>query len=137
MSETLTLHAGPFQFTVALEHEKAPQTCAAFLQNLPFTGHLLHSRWSGEAMWVPLDTLDLGVPIENSISHALPGQILFYPGGVSETEILFPYGASHFGSIAGHLAGNHFLTVVDGTENLRELGRLTLWEGAQDLRFVA
>ena len=63
-----------------------------------------------------------------------PGEILFYPGGISEMEILFPYGATRFASKVGQLAGNHFATVVEGAEALRELGRLVLWEGAQDLR---
>ena len=38
-------------------------------------------------------------------------------------------------SIVGQLAGNHFLTVTEGAEQLCELGRLVLWEGAQDVRF--
>ena len=64
-----------------------------------------------------------------------PGEILLYPGGFSETEILFPYGGTMFASIVGQLAGNHFLTVVEGREQLRELGRTVLWEGAQDVVF--
>jgi hypothetical protein len=40
-----------------------------------------------------------------------------------------------FASKAGALAGNHFATVVEGSENLRELGRRLLWEGAQDIAF--
>jgi hypothetical protein len=54
---------------------------------------------------------------------------------VSETELLFPYGHCAFGSKAGALAGNHFATVVEGQENLRELGRRMLWEGAQEITF--
>ena len=33
------------------------------------------------------------------------------------------------------LAANHFLTVTEGNENLRKLGELVLWEGAQDVLF--
>ena len=40
-----------------------------------------------------------------------------------------------FASIVGQLAGNHFLTVVEGNENLRALGEKTLWDGAQDIIF--
>ena len=48
-----------------------------------------------------------------------PGEIIFYPGGVSETEILIAYGYVAFASKAGALAGNHFATIVEGNENLR------------------
>ena len=58
-----------------------------------------------------------------------------YPGGQSETELLFPYGYCNFASKAGQLWANHFATVVEGAEQLKELGRLTLWEGAQAISF--
>ena len=32
--------------------------------------------------------------------------------------------------------GNHFLTVTEGADQLRELGRMVLWEGAQDVVFA-
>ena len=70
------------------------------------------------------------------VGATAPGYILLYPGGVSETEILFPYGACSFASKAGALAGNHFATVVEGLDGLRELGRRALWEGAQPIEFV-
>jgi hypothetical protein len=37
----------------------------------------------------------------------------------------------------GQLAGNHFLTLVEGTEHLQALGKKVLWEGAQDVLFEA
>jgi hypothetical protein len=40
-----------------------------------------------------------------------------------------------FASKLGQLAGNHFLTITDGLENLRPLGEMTLWKGAQDIVF--
>jgi hypothetical protein len=129
----LVITAGPYTFTGRLETASAPLTCAAFLKLLPFKENLLHVRWSGESTWVPLGDLEVGVPPENATVYPLPGEILLYPGGVSETEILIPYGRTQFGSKAGLLAGNHFMTIVAGAENLPELGRLTLWKGAQPI----
>jgi hypothetical protein len=65
------------------------------------------------------------------------GDVLFYPGGYSETELLIAYGACSFSSRMGPLAGNHFMSIVDGKAQLRELGRRLLWEGAQDVLFEA
>ncbi|MGZ3582370.1 MAG: DUF3830 family protein, partial [Ktedonobacterales bacterium] len=42
-----------------------------------------------------------------------------------------------FASKLGQLAGNHFLTVVEGGEQLRAMGKRVLWEGAQDILFEA
>jgi hypothetical protein len=131
----LRITAGPFEFVARLEEEAAPQTCEAFGGLQPFENKLVQARWSGEAAWIPLGTLDLGLNYENHTSFPAPGEILLYPGGYSETEILFPYGGTCFASIVGQLAGNHFLTITEGREHLRELGRLVLWEGAQDIVF--
>jgi hypothetical protein len=120
-----------------MEDQDAPATCAAFKGLLPYRQKLIHARWSGEACWIPLGEFQLGVGYENHTSHPAPGEILFYPGGYSETEILFPYGAARFSSKLGQLAGNHFLTIESGNEQLRELGRTVLWEGAQDIVFEA
>ena len=129
----LVISAGPFTFTGRLETTRAPLTCAAFLKLLPFKENLLHVRWSGESTWVPLGDLEVGVPPENATVYPLPGEILLYPGGVSETEVLIPYGRTQFGSKAGLLAGNHFMTIITGAEKLPELGKLTLWKGAQPI----
>jgi len=114
---------------------EAPLTVAAFRRLLPYRQKLIHVRWSGEACWVPLGDWQLGVGFENHTSHPAPGEVLFYPGGYSETELLIAYGACSFASKMGPLAGNHFMTIVEGREALRELGRRVLWEGAQDLLF--
>jgi len=128
----LRITAGPFSFKARLEEKDAPKTCAAIRKLLPLRSKLVHCRWSGESTWVPMGEKRLGVDFENHTSHPAPGQILVYPGGFSEMEILFPYGATMFSSKVGQLAGNHFATVVEGNAQLVEIGRLTLWEGAQD-----
>jgi len=131
----LRITAGPFVFSARMEETDAPQTCAAFSKLLPFHSKIIHARWSGEAAWIPLGDFQLRVGYENHTSFPAPGEVLFYPGGYSETEILFPYGGTRFASKLGQLAGNHFLTVVTGNEQLRELGRTILWEGALDIVF--
>jgi len=124
-------------FDARLEIDKAPRTCAAFVSRLPFEGKIVHVRWSGEAVWIPLGDLDFGVSYENHTSFPAPGQIILYPGGISETEILLAYGGVHFASKMGQLAGNHFITLTSGLDKLPEIGRLALWNGAQPIRFEA
>jgi len=133
--ELLKITAGPFVFTARMEEAAVPNTCAAFAGLLPFQNKIIHVRWSGEAVWVPLGDLNLGLDYENHTSHPSRGDILLYPGGISETEILFPYGSTCFASKMGQLAGNHFLTIEEGREHLAALGRMVLWEGAQDILF--
>jgi hypothetical protein len=131
----LRITAGPFTFTARMEEELAPRTCEKFRTLLPFKNQIIHARWSGEAAWIPLGDTKLGLDFENHTSHPAPGQVLLYPGGYSETEILFPYGGARFASKVGQLAGNHFLTVIEGQEQLVELGKLVLWHGAQPIVF--
>jgi len=132
---TLHIKAGPHAFEARMEEELAPKTCAKFASLLPYRAQIIHVRWSGEACWIPLGELDLGLTYENHTSYPAPGDILLYPGGISETEILLAYGGVSFASKVGQLAGNHFLTVTKGGDKLPALGRLTLWHGAQDILF--
>jgi hypothetical protein len=122
-------------FLAKLEEDAAPKTCAEFAKLLPYRQKLIQARWSGESAWIPLGEFKLDVSWENATSYPGAGEILFYPGGFSETEILFPYGRTCFASTMGQLAGNHFLTIVEGKEQLKEVGRRVLWEGAQDIVF--
>lgn len=129
----ITITAGGFAFSARLELEAAPRTVAALRRLLPLSSRIIHVRWSGEAGWVPLGDLELGLGPENSTSYPHPGEILLYPGGVSETELLLGYGYVRFASKAGQLAGNHCATIEAGHDQLRLLGKKLLWEGAQDI----
>jgi hypothetical protein len=131
----LRIRVAGHTFGAKFEEADAPQTVAAFRALLPYTERLIQARWSGESGWIPLGDLEMGIGIENATSYPSPGEILFYPGGFSETEILFPYGRTCFASTMGQLAGNHFLTIVEGNEQLKEVGRRIVWEGAQEISF--
>ena len=133
----IRISVGDLVFMAKLEWERAPATVAALLRLLPLSGSLLQARWSGEAAWMPLGSLDIGVVAENDTQRPKPGQILLYPSGISETEILVPYGQTVFASKAGPLRGNHVMTIVEGSEQLSELGRRVLWDGAQPIHLEA
>ena len=128
----LLITVAGLRFVAALE-EAAPRSVVALRGLLPLRSKIIQARWSGEAAWVPLGDLPLDLPTENATAYPGAGELLLYPGGHSETEILFPYGRTHFASTLGTLAGNHFATVVEGRQHLVELGRRVLWEGAQDI----
>lgn len=133
--DKLVIHAGGYTFRGHFESADAPHTVAAFRKHLPYESQIVHVRWSGEGVWVPLGDTDFGVGYENHTSHPAPGHIILYPGGISETEILLAYGGVDFSSKMGQLAGNHFITITEGLENLKALGNKVLWEGAQPIRF--
>ena len=130
----LKITAGPFTFDARLETERAPETCAAFARHLPYEAQIVHVRWSGEAVWIPLGDIDFSVSYENHTSYPAPGQMILYPGGISETEILLAYGGVHFASKMGQLAGNHFITLTSNLDKLAELGPHVLYKGAQTIR---
>lgn len=104
---------------------------------LPFKRSIIQARWSGEAAWIPLGPIHPSLPYENHTSHPAAGQLLFYSFGLSEPEILFPYGACVFSSKLGQLAANHFLTITEGQAQLPAFGQSILWKGAQDIVFSA
>ena len=87
-------------------------------------------------MWIPLGDMEFDVGYEDATSYPAPGQLLLYPKGKSETEILIAYGAVQFASKAGVLAGNHFATITSGLDKLREIGVSTLWQGAKPISFT-
>jgi hypothetical protein len=130
----LKLTIGEYVFKAEMHTEKAPETCRLLGETMPITGKVIQARWSGEAAWLQMDPYRIEAPQENATSYPGRGQILYYPGGVSEKEILIPYGSACFASKFGLLPGNHFATIVEGHELLDEIGRRVLWEGAQSIK---
>src|SRR4249920_3528013 len=132
--DKLRIKVDPYVFEARFETAAAPKTVAVFRKLLPYTNKIIHVRWSGEGVWIPLGDLNLGLTYENHTSYPAPGQMIVYPGGISETEILLAYGGVNFASKMGQLAGNHFLTITSDLDRLAEVGRAVLWEGAKNIR---
>ena len=131
----LSIRVGDLHFSASWE-AAAPTTVEAIRHWLPIRSKLIHCRWSGESTWIPFGDARPGIDYENHTSHPAPGMLAIYPGGISECEIFFPYGATSCASKVGPLAANHFATIEpdDGWQDrLREVGRRCLWEGAQDI----
>ena len=101
----LEITAGGFSFAARFEDDAAPETVAAFRRMLPLDSQIIHVRWSGEGGWIPMGDLDVGIGPENATSYPSPGELIFYPGGVSETELLLAYGYVAFASKAGAARG--------------------------------
>jgi hypothetical protein len=114
----LEVIAGGFSFTARFESEAAPETVAAFHRMLPLDSKIIHVRWSGEGGWIPMGDLDVGIGPENATRYPSPGELIFYPGGVSETELLLAYATSPVRAVR---LREPLLTIV-GATSLRELG---------------
>ena len=131
----LYITAGGLDFVARLEEEDAPQTVAAFRRLLPLESRIIHVRWSGEAA---------GSRWATSTSALGPENATRYPARASDPLTRAASARPRcsavrlrrFASKAGALAGNHFATIVEGDEQLRELGRRMLWEGAQEISFT-
>jgi hypothetical protein len=136
MMTNVLIKSGAYEFIGQLHEDIAPQTCKVFLSMLPMRSKFIHVRWSGEGIWIPFGELRTGLQLENHISHPAKGEMLFYPGGVSEMELILSYGRCCFASQYGQLPGNHFLTIVGGLEQLDEFGKKVLWEGAQEIEIT-
>src|SRR5258708_26629055 len=107
----LVVRAGEFTFDARFEDQLAPRTCEAFRRAMPFASQMVHVRGGGGGVWLPLGDLDFGVDYENHTSYPAPGQIILYPGGISETEILLAYGGGWFASKMGQIARKQFITL--------------------------
>ena len=133
MSE-ITIKIGEFFFKARLLEDKAPRTCGELLSKMPIEGKVIHARWSGESVWFPMNPVGIDVPPENQTIHPSRGDLLYYNGGISEKELLIPYGSAIFSSKVGKLQGNHFASITYGLDKLPEMGKKVLWEGAQSIK---
>ena len=117
----LEIAAAGFDFVARFEEDAAPQTVAAFRRD-PAVRRPDHP--------LPLERrveLDpVGRPRarhrrrRTRRATRARASSLLYPGGVSETELLFPYGYCAF-ALEGRARSraNHFATIVEGNEQLR------------------
>ena len=98
-STLLKITAGPFSFTGALETREGARrpsrpssACCRSTRRSSTCAGAASRPGSRSATSTSAST---SKP-ENATSYPAPGQVLWYPGGISETELLFPYGGTLF-----------------------------------------
>jgi len=123
--------SGDFVFEARFEEEKAPKTCAVFAKLLPYRERIIHVRWSGEGVWIPLADRDFGLGYENHTSYPAPGQFLPLSRRHQRDRDLLAYGGVHFASKRGLGAATIFLP--SSRPGALENGKTTLWQAPEVL----
>lgn len=122
-------------YTAELLEEEAPASITALRDQLPLDAEVMHVRWSGHAIWISIDDLEMpNLPRENHTVYPSRGDVLLYPGYRNPKEILIACGLTCFKSPAGELAGNHIATISASREELLSLETETLKTGAKPVR---
>jgi hypothetical protein len=124
---------GTATFMASFRDELSPKVCAEMRGRLPILGRVLHARWSGEAIWLPLGFDLPATHSEHATSYPAPGDVLIAGPGVSEGEILIAYGPCRFASRAGQLAGTPFLSIREDLDGLAQVGSEVLQHGGLPL----
>jgi hypothetical protein len=136
MSE-LQISIGGRLFAACFQWDLAPLSCRHLTEMFPLRGQVIHARWSGEAIWLPLGSnWPVGSILEPESATGRPeaGEVLLFAGPRSEPELLIAYGTTRFACKAGPLEGNRVLRIQDDLSQLAECGRETLMRGAMELR---
>lgn len=126
-------------FVARLMDEEAPRTCRAIADRLPFSYRFHHSIVSGQAL-VTLPA-DLIVELENQrVAGILPGTLSFLvrdPSRLVPDEIYIAYGIfiSRGLTLDMKQPVNVFARIESGLDQLAQVGRRVLMEGAEQVRF--
>lgn len=135
----IKMTSNKFTFIARLEEEKSPKTCEWFLSMLPYTDRMIHVSWSGNACFIRLQDKAYSVPYESPIRIPSKGELILYPGNEPRLqmggELFMAWGQASIATANGNLSGNHFLTIIEGNENIEEYGRLVHTGGAQEITF--
>jgi hypothetical protein len=109
----------------------APRTCRAVWEKLPFTVRAVNGRWSGPALYAPID-LEVDREIENETTFMPPGLVVYNP---RHKGLSISYGNAQFREPVGATYVTAFARLDgDFSAFLSVAGKL-LVEGAKPLTF--
>ena len=122
------------RFVARGEEELAPKTVAAFKASLPLDDRIIHCRWSGSPTGSRGATATSGSARRTRPRTRTRASSRSIRAGERDRAALSV--RLLLVRVEGRPSvGDHFATLVEGGEQLPELGRLTLWEGAQQITF--
>jgi hypothetical protein len=94
----LDIDLGGAVFRAGLLEDRAPRTCRALWEALPFAGRAVHATWSGNIIHT-LDRVPLEVEgLENELGFPYPGLVMYSP---SRREISICYDDARYRGAAG------------------------------------
>lgn len=127
----------------ALLNDKAPTSCAAILASLPYEAEVLHARWAGREVFLPLP-LASRPPMENQVNRVSAGDVIYareweglYENTGFETMGLF-YAAEIVRDWRGEARVNWVARLMaEDLPRLEEIG-LRIWRtGGEKVRVTA
>lgn len=114
--------------------QEAPQTCEAFLKELPFSRTFVHARVSGQEIWTD-DAPELDVIQENASVFTVPGEIVIGPVKPTRAKTAKCLGI-YYGEGKGLDCCNIFGKVFEeDTHLLQSLGENIWKSGSQEIFF--
>ncbi len=115
-----------------LLEDRAPRTCRALWDALPFGGRAVHAIWSGE-MFRMLEPAPLAVEeVEEPTAFQYPGQVVFYP---PLKELAICYGDARLRGPAGPLQATPVAEIEGDLAPIRQHAINLQWDGATPIQF--
>lgn len=126
-------------FIADMLEDKAPKTCQAFWDMLPFEQDLIQVKWSGHVSYV-LTQMDLKESECSRCYGVCPGDILYNPhvhdAAEHPHEVSIVYGPAVMSSVAGFAIMNLFARIHgESIDELYDLGIEISRKGLKKARF--
>lgn len=116
-----------------IESDEAPDYSGFLLDCLPAEGRVLHAKWGGEEVWMPLSKAPKSRP-DNLTILPSKGEILLVTPEPGACDLAIWYGRGWCFGASGFVPGCHVATVTRDLPALMRAGRAVLESGATILR---
>jgi hypothetical protein len=120
--------------TARVLDERAPRTCAAMWEALPYQDRVTHAKWSG-SMFHTNTPIELGVwdgrypqGIEGRCAFQAPGEVVYYEPA---KEFAVAYGEAQFSWQTGPIFVTPVAVIEDDLTAFAAKGEELVWKGAK------